>query len=240
MFVIPQDFIDFPYNLPKMTDADTIAAFNKFVTRNEAIELRKVLGSDFYIALIAGVTALPAVYVAATNYGIDAKVLYGTGDIYKSKVINNVGVTPGTDGAKWELQAADKWAKLVYGESYTDINEAKENWVGMVELVKPMIYGLWLRDALDTSVQGSGVVQQTSENAKNVDSGIRFSEALEAYSFLIGGVDSNEVDTLYNYLYTKSENFNDIGVAIPVVGGDFKNYLKYYFTNPGFVNDFGF
>lgn len=235
MFVTPQDFIDLPYNLPKMTETATITAMNKFITRNEKSELRLVLGTTFYNALVAGVNNLPAVY-AAQSYMTGATVLYGS-DIYISLVDNN-NVVPGTDVLKWQPQPSNRWAKLLVGEDYEDINSAEENWCGMKELVKPLIYGLWLRDSIDTSVQGSGVIQQTSENATNVTSAIRFSDALQVYSDKVGKIENCEEDTLYNYLYTKSTDFDDIVQNISLVNGSFKSYLNYYFQNPGFVNDF--
>lgn len=241
MFVTPQDFIDLPYNLPKMNDAATQFVLGNFIERNERIELRRVLGGDFYNAMATGVNALPAEYVPTTAYILGAQVLFGA-NIYASLIANNLGVQPDTDATKWGLvpdnPLVSRWVKLMVGEDYVDINGASENWAGMNELVKPLIYGLWLRDFIDTSVQGSGVIQQVSENAKTVTSAIRFADALENYCLLVGGEDQNEVDTLYNYLYNNSTRFDDIAAPIPVLGGTFINYLQYYFTNPGFTNDF--
>lgn len=237
MFVTPQDFIDLPYNLPKMTDAPTQAALTAFINRNEPIELRRVLGGNFYNSMVTGIKALPASYVQATVYGIGAQVLFGS-DIYTSLTIGNVGNQPDINPLSWAIQPANRWAKLSIGTDYLDINGATENWAGMKELVRPMIYGLWLRDDIDTSVQSSGVIQQTSENAKAITSAIRFSDALENYCLLVGGECQSEVDTLYNYLYNNSALFDDIPTPIPMLGSDFKNYLKVYFTNPGFTNDF--
>lgn len=239
MFVAPADFIDFPYNLPNMKDADTQAAFQLFINKNEATELRQISGSDFYEAFAAAMNALPSLWLDGPKiYNINDQVLYGY-DVYTCLQNNVVGITPGTDGTKWQLVPRDRWRKLWAGESYTDQNGAKQNWVGIKELVKPMIYAYWLRDAIATTVQDTGVVNQLAENAEEAPATFRFSDALELYSLKVGKLDGAERDTLYNYLYANAANYNDIGAAITVVGGLFTNYLLYYFCNPGFVNDFG-
>lgn len=240
MFVTPLDFIDLPYNFPKMNDADTQSVMQKFITRNEAIELREVFGSDFYEAFITAMNALPAAWLPGpASYNTNSQVLYGY-DVYKALQDGLVNVKPDSDNTKWELQDRSRWQKLWAGESYKDINGATENWVGMKELVKPLIYALWLDKEITTSVQGSGVIQQTSENAVNVTSNIRYSDALMDYSLKVGKLDRHEKDTLYNYLYTNATVFNDIASTAQLVNGDFINYLTYYFKNPGFVNDFNF
>lgn len=236
MFVAPADFIDFPYNLPKMNDADTQTAFQAFINRNEAIELRQVFGSDFYEAFTAALNALPTLWSAATNYLIGNQVLYGY-DVYIA-LQNNVNVVPTSDATKWHLEVRSRWQKLWAGESYVDQNGAKQNWVGMKELVKPLIYALWLRDDIASSVQSNGVIRQQSENAYDITANFRFSDALQAYSLKIGKLDGAEKDTLYNYLFANAANFEDVCAAIAICENDFVNYLKYYFENPGFVNDF--
>lgn len=239
MFVTASDFIDLPYNLPKMTDADTIAALQNFINRNEAIELRQILGGDLYEAFAAAMNALPALWQdGPTVYNTGAQVLYGY-DVYQALQDGLVGVVPGSDPTKWGLQLRNRWQNLWAGESYTDQNQAKQNWVGMKELLKPMIFAYWLRDNLETTVQDTGVINQVTENAEEVSARYRFADALEAYSLKVGKFDGAERDTLYNYLFAKAALYNDIGAAITTVNGVFTNYLTYYFCNPGFVNDFG-
>jgi hypothetical protein len=250
MFVTPQDFLDQPYNLPKMNDADVQSVFQRYINKKEATELRRVLGSDFYEAFAAAMNALPALWVKTTNYIIGNQVLYGY-DVFIA-LVNNANVLP-VDGATWQLQPRTKWQKLWAGESYANADGVKQNWAGMSELMKPFIYAFWLRDYITTSVQDSGVIQQTTENAAGYSSSPRFSEAFMNYSRMVGKrktflgaqdrstiglIGSQDRNTLYEYLFAKAADFNDVVAAITSLNGDFLNYLSLYFQNPGIVNEF--
>lgn len=252
MFVTAADFNLQPYNFPNLDKVPT--NFAAFIAQEEERNLRELMGNILYDEFVKQVPLLPSSWVSnnTPGYAINDLVVYGS-DIYKSLVVDNLGVIPDSDGTKWELQLANRWLKLMVGDNYL-WDTVKQKWYGMKELVKPLIYALWLRDQINDNVSAAGVVQAETENSKVVGSGIRFGRAFNRYSELAVGMLPSRVisnlgywnrsesylkNSLFGYLWENSTDFDDLVTDTPAYQ-TFQNYLSSEFQNPGKVDLFDF
>lgn len=238
MFVVAADFDTPPFNLPSL---DTVVnTFPDFVEEQEASELSKVFGNLFYDAFIAGLALLPADWVQTVTpngYDINDLVVSGS-DIYKSLAADNVALV--SDAAKWEIQPVNRWLKLKIGAAYSYQNYPYK-WVGMKDLVKPMIYSLWIRTQ-QKRFTGTGAVVDSNENSENVSAGDFIVDGWNTYcrvaqGWTRGGWGAMSVkDCLYGYLYVNASTFNDLvsGTAY----SDFLGYLLREFCPPHRQNVF--
>jgi hypothetical protein len=232
MFTTPEDFKIVPYAIPDQTGDGVNDTLTPFIEKVEADDLIALLGFLFYNAFIE---ALPEKYNPETDYAVGAKVLVDTA-IYESLQTPNVG-QPVTNAAFWVAQPADRWTRLLAGATYLNPDGKKNQWVGMKELCKPMVFAEFLLNFSDY-VTAMGVVLAMSENAQRQDGGVRASNAWNNYAKLAcGSFDylSNR-NSLYGYLISVKDDFNDIAVD----GGytDFEEYLEENFCNPGNMNVF--
>lgn len=230
MFVTQSDFDLIPYNLVNLPDDET---FVDFINEQEEEHLRLLLGNLFYDALVVGIDSLPDLYVVTTEYAINDEVRSGI-VMYKSLVGANMGEAL-TDITKWEVVVdADRarWLKLLVGENYV-YNDRTSKWVGMVKLVKPLIYSLWINP---THASVAGRVVTNVENANVVDPAQDICRGWNAYHKIACGVGNKWLDqenTLYGYLISVSANFAELN------GDTLESYLYKYFTNPKSLNVFG-
>lgn len=149
------------------------------------------------------------------------------GRYFTSKIIDGLTVVS-------PAVPAERWTKLKNGEDYV-INGITYHWDGFEKLFTPYIYAMWLKQTVN-STSANGVLETESENSIKVSPAVKFSEAFNTFSELVGDYDCLE-DTLYGYLYSKNETFaadvTDAGY------GDLFDYLNNQFEAPGFVNSVG-
>lgn len=231
MFVAVQDFDRLPFNLSGLADLSA-GTFNDFVNYHEEEKLRKLLGSLFYNSIVAGFNSLPALY-ATGEYDLNDLVVYvndDKADIYKSLVITNTFIP--TDATKWEKQPLNRWARLVYGDTYLYDDRLKK-WYGMNRMVVPLIYSLWTKYTYDAQTS-TGILVASKENSSVISPNQRIIRGWNKYSELAG--DHCDVEnTLYGFLYY-SEYFND---DVAPSFNDMSSYLSYEFNSPGYMNNFG-
>jgi hypothetical protein len=231
MFVATQDFDQLPFNLSGLSDLSA-GVFDSFVSYNEEEKLRDLLGGLFYDALVAGFNELPALYQSGT-YPIDELVIYvadNKADIYKS--LENSNTSLPTDATKWEKQPLNRWARLVYGDTYLYDDRLKK-WYGMNRMVVPLIYSLWTKYTFDNQT-GSGIVVAAKENATVISPNRRIIRGWNKFAELAGS-HCEVQNTLYGFLYY-SEYFND---DVAASYHDMSSYLSYEFCSPGYMNNFG-
>lgn len=232
MFVATQDFDQLPFNLSGIADLSP-GTFDAFVTYHEEEKLRDLLGSLFYDALVSGFNSLPSVYQSGLDYAIDDLVIYvldNKADIYKSLENSNTALP--TDVTKWEKQPLNRWARLVYGDTYLYDDRLKK-WYGMNRMVVPLIYSLWTKFTYDNQT-GSGIVVASKENASVISPNKRIIRGWNKYAELAGS-HCEVQNTLYGFLYY-SEYFNaDVATSY----NDMSSYLSYEFCSPGYINNFG-
>lgn len=228
MFVVAQDFNRLPYNL--MIESANESTFQDFVNYHEEERLRKLLGNLFYDSMVTGFNALPAVYSEGT-YTIDQLVIYvsaSKADIYKSLENDNTALP--TDATKWEKQPLNRWARLVYGDTY-EYFDHEQKWYGMNRLVKPLIYSLWTEYNYDAQLN-SGVVVSTKENSSVISPNQRIIRGWNEFANWAGS-NCDVENTLFGFLYYCGYFDDD------VVGySDMKNYLSFQFCDPGKMNLF--
>src|SRR5690606_30887242 len=80
-------------------------------------------------------------------------------------------------------------------------------WKGMVSLLRPYIYAMWLRDTWDTHT-GIGVVKADAENAKVITPGRRIVRGYNDFSNQAGG-HFNRSGTLYGFLSENPDVYTD-------------------------------
>jgi hypothetical protein len=231
MFVATQDFDQLPFNLSGLSDLSA-GVFDSFVSYNEEEKLRDLLGSLFYDALVAGFNSLPALYQSGT-YHIGDKAVYVTAnqaDIYESTENGNTSLP--SDATKWEKQPFNRWARLVYGDTYLYDDRLKK-WYGMNRMVVPLIYSLWTKYTFDNQT-GSGIVVAAKENATVISPNRRIIRGWNKFAELAGS-HCEVQNTLYGFLYY-SEYFND---DVAASYHDMSSYLSYEFCSPGYMNNFG-
>lgn len=237
MFVVAVDFDTPPFNLPNLDKV--VNTFPDFVTEQEDEELSKLFGNLFYDAFKAGIAALPAPWVqkiSPAGYATNDLVVSGS-DIYKSLSDDNVALV--TDNVNWELQTANRWLKLKEGEDYSYQNYPYK-WIGMKQLVKPLIYSLWVRTQVK-QFTSNGVVVSSNENSDAVSPGDHIVMGWNRYCLIAVGKLSancyvNIANSLIGYLYANSELFDDL--VEDTAFSNFKSYLSGEFCSPGRQNVF--
>lgn len=235
MFVTKTDFDVPPLNLSGLDKVSN--TFPEFITEQEEEELSKLFGVRFWEAFKAGLDALPSAWVATTDYAVDALVVSGS-KIYKSLQNPNLNHAV-TDGAYWAEQVANRWLLLREGDLYT-YNDVEYKWVGMTAMVKPMIYSLWVKYRVNDQMAAIGNVKSKAENSEIVSPNVRICRAWNQYdSYAInsrrGTVDVHYANTLFGYLWTNSEDFDDV---VTPEYSDFEQYLLCEFLCPGRQNVF--
>lgn len=247
MFVAKSDFNRQPYNLTGLDDVSA-GTFDDFVSYNEEKFLRELLGNLFYDALATAFSSLPAVYVSTQAYALDALVVYvneNVADIYKC-IQAGTGKTPSSEPAYWQKQPVDRWARLVYGDTYLYYQRVQK-WYGMKRLVVPLIYALKTKYDFDNQTS-QGVVIPKNENSTTISPAVRIARAMNEYADLCAGDFPDRIDwtfpmwpdlenSLFGYLYLADGTWDDLFVNYP--GQSMKAYLAYSFTYPGKTNVFG-
>lgn len=223
------DFQIVPYVIPtQQENADGVLLF---LNNQERTELEELLGKSFYNALVAGTAALPADWVETTDYALDAKVVYGK-DIYKSLQNPNAGKIPTNEPTYWEIQPVDKWLRLKLGDVYENQNQFENTWVGLVEMLRPCLHAMYLRD-YSSHTGGVGVMVANVENSNNVPPEFLISRHYSEYNRIASSCE----DSLISYLRSNSELFDD---EVNTKGyRDFKHYLDVNFAAPGSMNAYG-
>lgn len=128
----------------------------------------------------------------------------------------------------------ERWINLRDGGDY-EYSGKTYQWVGMVKLLLPYIYSMWLRDSYDTH-SGVGIVQGKAENAKVINPGKRIARAYNVFSGLAGS-SCEKKDTLYGFLIqtgalgTFDDTFDDTFTS-------FAEYFQFNFKEPGLMNTF--
>lgn len=236
MFVTELNFDTPPLNLPgldKMTNS-----FSSFVTAAEDEQLSILFGYKFWKAFKAGLALLPADWITPFAYVVGNLVVY-SGAIYIA-LQNSNNITPTSDPTKWGIQPVNRWLVLKVGSNYSYLG-VDYNWVGMTEMVKPMIYSLWARYVIDNKLTQVGNVKGKSENSEVVSPNVRICRSWNQYDKLAAGnrrfsstgasIDNN----VYGYLYANAATFDD------VVQPSYTNMLAYLadvFKTPGQMNIF--
>jgi hypothetical protein len=245
--VTSADFNTKPYQLQGLEDVGS--SFDDFVTFNQNEILLKLLGQTLYDAFSAGVAALPNLWVGnnAPGYAIGAQVLYGV-NIYQSLIANNLNVIPTSDATKWQDLGKNRWAQLLYGDSYT-INNRKFTYEGVKAFITPYIYSMWLTKESTSVVSTGGAVSSNSENSSNISPSIKANQAYISFKKLVidryhrlGLYFYNIVcrvhpqGTLFGFLFSNDAiYFADVSIE-----GDQSTvaYLSAHFTSLGSMNDF--
>lgn len=211
------DFDTKPYQLQGLEDIGS--SFDDFVTFNQNEILLKLFGQTFYDAFSAGVAALPGFWANDSNYAINAQVTYGT-HTYKSLVGNNLNTVPTSDPLSWQDLGANRWAQLLYGDSYT-ISNRKYHYEGVKAFIVPYIYAMWLLKESTSVVSTGGVVSANSENSASVTSSIKVMQAYIAFKKLV----MNGYTTLRLFFYYVGIRFPSQGTLF---GFLFSNDALYY------------
>lgn len=247
MFVVAKDFNRLPYNL---TGLDKVSAgtFEDFVNYNEETHLRELFGNLFYDALATAFPSLPLVYDAALAYVIGNQVVYvdqNVADVYTC-IQAGTGKTPVSQPLYWTKQAVNRWARLVFGDTYT-YYQRPQKWYGMKRLVVPLIYALRTKFEYDNQTS-QGVVVGNNENSVTISPAVRIARAMNEYADLCASDFPDVIsqralvwpeleNSLFGYLYLNSATWDDL--VTDQVSKDFKGYLAYSFCYPGKTNVFG-
>lgn len=206
MFLTSANFNAYPYQLPNLSEEDDAADFQSFIDATEEKYLKEILGLDLYNALALFMEQAYAVWAAGTSYDTGAKVEYAD-KLWTSLVDNNLGNAP-EEGANWEEdEEGTRWVVLKNGGPYQDGNDKTRQWLGMVELLKPLVYSERLRDNEETST-ASGVVRAELENGRAGDARPKIVDAWNAFVVVAGNSCTNR-NTLYGYLYYSGELYGD-------------------------------
>ncbi len=207
MFVTALDYDTPPYVLANLDKR--INSFNDFVSEKEEEALRNTIGQLLYDAFIEGLDDLPATYVPATDYAVDALVVYGN-DVWKSLVNPNVGHAP-EEGGYWTIEeAGNKWLLLQNGGVYYSTTN---KWNGMKDLLKPYIYAEWLQfDYAKNS--GITVVVPKGENGNVVSPKRLVCNAWNVFSKKAGN-GCSKTNSLYGYLKANSDIYENFSFGDP-------------------------
>lgn len=244
MFVVATDFDVAPFSLPGLNKVGN--TFSLFVTDQEEEKLRLLLGNLFFEAFKAGIEALPAAWVNnnAPGYAIDA-VVYRSNHVWKSLQAANINHDPADpdESAWWQVVVnplVDRWISLRSGSDYL-YNGDQQQWVGMIKLVKPLIYSLWIADGAN-SVMQSGVSIPKLENSQLVSPADRICDAWNKYRLIACGRQvyhwsRSQCNSLYGYLNSVASDFDDL--VEDTDDEDFASYLLRTFTSPQRMNSFG-
>ncbi len=133
-----------------------------------------------------------------------------------------------TDVGVWQEQVvADnvlRWLKLFVGETYLYSNRSYK-WWGMVQMVKPLIYALWIQDYAST-ISTAGRTSPATENGTDVDSRNQHCKGWNRYQLLACGEPSRDyyywhnysggcttfINSLFGYLYVNADSFADLSL----------------------------
>ena len=234
MFVSAEDFDLVPYNIPDLEDSNSFAPY--VAKKEKDILSKKLLGRSLYNSFVSGIGILPAEWDDATTYAIDAQVVSGN-DVLKSLQNGNTNHSAIDDGVWWEyVEQGNKWLLLKNGDTYLYQNKMYE-WVGMKELLIPVVFAYWMRDNFDTYTQ-TGVSTGKSENADKELINRRVIEANNDYA-TIAGYRRSRIDTLYGYLYNKGSEGTTFDNTFDISFTSFRSYFDYVFKAPKKMNLFG-
>lgn len=211
MFVLSSDFDVPPFNLPNLDDNNSFA---DYVEAAEAEILKKLLGKTIYDQFVAGLTAAGSAWSSTTTYALNAVVYVGN-NVYTSVQAANTNHAV-TDAAWWTLTTEDdKWLLLKNGDDYV-WSDVDYEWVGMVKLLKPYIFAMWLKDTYD-SLSGIGVSVPEAENGSVISPARRIAAAYNKFSELSGAQYCTE-NTLYGYLVANEVTYPDAATDFTPVG----------------------
>lgn len=232
-FLSPTDFDVIPYNLANNDNS----SFPDFIQKTEDTALKNLLGLSFYTELKNQVKLLPAEWVAdnAPGYAINDKVVFGV-SIWKSLVINNLDIEP-VEGASWTLVEESVWLKFIKGDYYT-YNEKQYYWEGLVDMLQPLVYSMWLKYT-QFSHSKHGMVKPTVENAEVINPAYFIAKGYNDFAAKAGNC-FNPLNTLWGYLY--QTNLADASVwdstFDPTFYSSFLDYFQHNFKNPKRMNAF--
>lgn len=232
MFVSPADFEVVPYAIPSQSGDGVNDSLPPFIEQAEKTNLSDLLGFILYDALVE---ALPDSYNAEKDYQVNEEVLV-EGVIYRSLQTPNLD-NPITDNAFWQAQPANKWTKLLNGETYTNSAGKLNKWVGLKELCRPLVFAEYLLNFNDY-LSAMGIVIAVPENSTRTDAGVKASQAWNSYAKTACGNTKSfsEVNSLYGYLLSVKADFD---VEVTDKGYvDFEEYLNDNFVHPGQMNIF--
>lgn len=249
MFVTADDFGDVPYAIPGLSKPGISETFASFIDDEEDEQLRKLVGVLFYDALKAAIEALPDDWAVTITFAINDTTIYNS-QVWKALVAIPAAPTntPPVAGVSWSLVVdplVDRWIKLRDGENYQIGSITKcptFRWGGMGEMVRPMIYSLWLGFNARSNT-GQGVVVSANENSELVSSAYEIAKAWRKYYKLAGkkyryfGCNVIAVEnTFYGYIVAVAANFNDV-----ITDNSYDTFLQYIqnqFRSPGTMNEF--
>lgn len=235
MFVTTTDFDVPPLDLPNLDKVDN--SFADFVTEQEEEHLSRLFGVRFWEAFKDGLEALPEDWAVGTDYVIGNTVVYA--DKVWNAIADSTGVVPGTDPLTWE-DTENIWIALKAGAIYT-FEDVTYKWAGMTALVKPLIYSLWLKFAINDQVSGVGNVKGKAENADIVSPNTRMCRTWNQYDDLAcGKLDGGTrwtfiPNSLFGYLTANTTDFDSV---VAPEYSSFDVYLSEQFSGPGRMNIF--
>lgn len=221
MFVTVNSFDRLPYSLPNLLANDDVT-FDQYSQDVEDRELPKAIGGYFYDSFIDALLTFPP-YNPIINTIINNQYAYGN-DVWKALTVT-LGVNP-VAGVDWELiESNNRWLVLKNGTKY-DYNKRKFRWLGMEQLVTPLVYAEWLRDRAQR-VSDTGVVEPKAENsASNDPSQLIFKASLDY---------STKLADMLHYLRSIPTVFNDLFTVDDYT--DFETYLNEEFNTCVVDND---
>jgi hypothetical protein len=230
MFITATDFDNLPYVIPNLDKTPNVMP--AFVAEYEEAILLSLLGSSLYADFIAGLAALPGVWVSSVAYPIDAEVSFGI-STWKSLSANQ-GVTP-VEGTDWTKLTDDRWLKLKNGADYLYYGKTYK-WCGMVKALRPYIYSQYVSDTFYSNT-GLGIAISNAENSNIVNPTDIICKSWNDFASRVGNCNEPK-NTLYGFLSQEGQNhlFDD------TFGDDFTDfnaYLNHVFTDPGRRNIFG-
>lgn len=232
MFVTVNSFNRLPYQIPNLQENDDVT-FAQYIQDVEDLELPKAIGGYFYDLFIAALEALPPLYVSTEDTVINNQYVYGN-SIWKALTVST-GVAP-VVGVDWELvEENNRWLLLKNGTTY-QYGKRICRWLGMEQLVTPLVYASHLRDNAQT-VTGTGVVELKSENSKSEDPGQLIFKAMLDYSTKLGGLCAN-VNTFHGYLVSVQSTFDDLFTVDDYT--TMEEYLSEEFCSQDGENEFDF
>lgn len=116
---------------------------------------------------------------------------------------------------------AQKWIDLRDGAVYTGDDGVQYEYKGLVDLLVPCIYSLWLRERRDKFTD-AGVGYPVVANFERISPEVRIADAWNEFARKVGD-DLNRRNTLYGFLYYATD-------------GTYDNWV---FEEPGFTNELG-
>lgn len=131
-----------------------------------------------------------------------------------------------------DLTPEQRWIKLRDGDVYEYIDVEYE-WFGMKSLLKPFIYSQWLRYTYQAHT-GIGIIVPKAENSSVILPSAEIMRGVNKLSDIAGNCRSVR-NTLFGYLYNSGDIFSDV---IPDKFTDIKEYLNFYYQEPGRINAF--